>query len=41
MRKEDGLDDDCDNKNTLPAHLGALILSNSKRIMNNFVTEKD
>ena len=39
MKKDDGLDDDCDIKNTLPAVLGAFILSNSKRIMNNFVRE--
>ena len=39
MKKDDGLDDDCDNKNTLPAVLGAFILSNSKRIRNNFVRE--
>ena len=39
MKKDDGLDDDCDNKNTLPAVLGAFILSNSKRIMNNFIRE--
>ena len=37
MKKDDGLDDDCDIKNTLPAVLGAFILSNSKRIMNNFI----
>ena len=30
---------DCDFKNTLPAVLGAFILSNSKRMMNNFVRE--
>ena len=29
-RKNDGVDHDCDIKNTLPAHLGAFILSNSK-----------
>ena len=23
VKEDDGLDDDCDNKNTLPAHLGA------------------
>ena len=40
MRKDDGLDDDCDNKNTLPAVFGAFILSNSKRIMNNFIRNK-
>ena len=39
MKKDDGLDDDCDNKNTLPAVLGAFNLSNSKRIMNNFIRE--
>ena len=36
---ENVLDDDCDIKNTLPAHLGAFILSNSKLIMNNFIRE--
>ena len=39
MKKDDGLDDDCDIKNTLPAVLGAFILSKSKRIMNNFIRE--
>ena len=39
MKKDDGLDDDCDIKNTLPAVLVAFILSNSKRIMNNFIRE--
>ena len=39
MKKYDGLDDDCDIKKTLPAVLGAFILSNSKRIMNNFIRE--
>ena len=39
MKRDDGLDDDCDIKNTLPAVLGAFILSNSKRIMNNFNRE--
>ena len=39
MKKDDGLDDDCDIKNTLPAVLGAFNLSNSKRIMNNFIRE--
>ena len=37
MRKDDGLDDDCKIKNTLPAHLGAFILGNSKTILNNFI----
>ena len=40
MKEDDGLDDDCDIKNTLPAVLGAFILINSKRIMNNFIKEK-
>ena len=40
MKKDDGSDDDdCDIKNTLPAALGAFILSNTKRIMNNFIRE--
>ena len=39
MKEDDGLDDDCDIKKTLPAVLGAFILSNSKRIMNNFIGE--
>ena len=39
LKKDDGLDDDCDIKNTLPAVLGAFILSNSKRNMNNFIRE--
>ena len=30
MKKDDGLDDDCDIKNTLPAVLGAFILANSR-----------
>ena len=34
MIKDEGLFDDCDIKNILPAHLGAFILSNSKQIMN-------
>ena len=39
MKRDDGLDDDYDIKKTLPAVLGAFILSNSKRIMNNFIRE--
>ena len=40
MKKDNGLDDDgCDIKKTLPAHLEAFILSNSKRFMNKFVGE--
>ena len=41
-RKDNGLDDDdYDIKNTLPAHLGAFILSNSKRISNNCIRENN
>ena len=39
IKKDDGLDDDCDIKNTLPSHLGAFILSKIKRIMKNFIRE--
>ena len=39
MKKDEGLDDDCDNENTLLAVLGAFISSNSKPIMNNFIKE--
>ena len=41
-KKDDGLDDDeSDVKNTLPAVLGAFILANSRRIMNNIIREKN
>ena len=39
MKKDDRLDDDCDNKKTLPADLGAFIFSNSRRIVNKFIRE--
>ena len=39
MKKDDGEDDDCDVKNTLPAVLGAFILGNRRRIRNNFIRE--
>ena len=39
MKRDDGLDDDCDIKNTLLAVLGAFILAKSRRIMNNFIRE--
>ena len=38
-KKDDGLDDNCDFENTIPAVLGAFILSISKRFMNNFIRE--
>ena len=41
VKKDDGLDGKNDVKNTLPSHLGAFILSNSKRIVNNFIREKN
>ena len=37
MKKDDGLDDDCDIKNTLTAVLGAFILASSRRIMKRFL----
>ena len=37
LKKDNALEGDNDVKNTLPSHLGAFILSNSKRIMNNFI----
>ena len=39
MKRDDGLDDVYDIKNTLPAVLGAFILANSRRIMNEFFRE--
>ena len=39
LKKDDGLESDNDVKNTLPSHLGAFILSNRERIMNNFIRE--
>ena len=37
LKKDDGLEGDNHVKNTIPSHLGAFILSNSKRIKNNFI----
>ena len=34
---DEGIDKEIEDKNTMPSQLGAFILSNSKRIMNNFV----
>ena len=39
MKKDDALHDDCDIENTLPAVLGAFILSNSRRNMIKFIEE--
>ena len=39
IKKDDGIDDDCDSKNTLPVVLGAFILGFSRRIMNKFIRE--
>ena len=39
MKKDDGLNDDFDTKNTPPAVLGAFILGNSRRIMNKVMGE--
>ena len=37
MKRDDGLNDDCDIKNILTAVLGAFILSNGRRIMKKFI----
>ena len=37
MIDDAGLEDEVNKLNTMPLHLGAFVLSNSKRIMNNFV----
>ena len=39
MKKDDGLDDDCDIKNSLPAVLGAFILGYSRRVSNKFIRQ--
>ena len=36
-KNDDGLDGDNDVKDTLPSHLGAFILSNIKRVLNDFI----
>ena len=38
---DEGIDKEIEEKNKMPSHLGAFILSNSKRIMNKFVTVID
>ena len=37
MIDDKGLEDEVKKLNTMPLHLGAFVLSNSKRIMNNFI----
>ena len=37
MKDDDGLEDQVKKFNTMPLHLEAFVLSNSKRIMNNFI----
>ena len=37
MRDDERLQDEVKNVNTMPLHLGAFVLSNSKRIKNNFI----
>ena len=34
---DEGVDNEIEDKNTMPSQLGSFILSNSKRIMNNFI----
>jgi len=37
IKDDEGLEDHVKKVNTMPLHLGAFVLSNSKRIMNNFI----
>ena len=37
MKEDAGLEGEVGKINTMPLHLGALVLSDSKRIMNNFI----
>ena len=39
IKNDDGLDDDCDIKNTLPAVFGAFMLGNFRRNLNKFIRE--
>ena len=41
LERDDGLEGDNDVNNALPSHLGAFILSNTKRIMNDFIREEN
>ena len=41
MKKYDRLDDDRDNRNSVPVVFGAFILGNSRQIMNVFIREKN
>ena len=37
MKNDEGVQDEVKKFNTMPLHLGAFVLSNSKRIMKNFI----
>ena len=37
LKDDEGLEDEVKKVNTMPLHLGAFVLINSKRIMNNFI----
>ena len=39
LKKDGGLECDNELNKTLPSHQGVFLLSNSKRIMNNFIRE--
>ena len=41
LRDDEGLQDEVNKVNTMPLHLGAFVLSNSKRIMNKFIRAID
>ena len=37
LKDDDGLDDEVKKLNTMPLHLGAFVLSHSRKIMSNFI----
>ena len=41
MKDDEGLEDHDKKISTMPLHLGAFVLSDSKRIMNNFIHSID
>ena len=41
LKDDEVLQDEVEKINTMPLHLGAFVLSNIKRIMNNFIHAKD
>ena len=41
LAADHGIDNEIQDKNTMPSQLGALILSNSKTVLNNFIRVVD